>query len=322
MDTARIIEEHKTKYIISHNDNELTATVRGSFFTAGNFPKVGDYILFTKLDDGKAVIEQVLPRKSSVMRKEAGGNFSQVIVTNVDIIFIVIGLDLDFNLSRLERYLLLASQSNIDAVIILNKMDTVEDVNDYINQAKSISGLTPVHAISALNNKNMEPILEYLHSNITAVLLGSSGAGKSTITNCLLNKDIQKTSKVKEQDSRGRHTTTTRQLFKLSTGAYLIDTPGMRELGVIDSSNEDENAIFLEIDELSKKCAFSNCDHEKSRDCAVLEELANGNISERQLKNYLKIKKERTFKNNKNTEPSSAEYKKKQKKLYKKDNDF
>ncbi|MFT5436629.1 MAG: ribosome biogenesis GTPase, partial [Ulvibacter sp.] len=254
MKTARVTEEHKTNYIISDGEKEITATVRGSFFTGDNFPKVGDQVVFTDISEDKAVIEKVLPRTSVIIRKDIGTASTQVIAANVDLIFIVMGLDKDFNVGRLERYLLLAKQSEIKAVIVLNKSDTVEKIDDYVQQVKAISGTSPVYAVSALNNENIEALISHLTPDTTAVLLGSSGAGKSTITNRLLNKDTQKVSEVRKNDSRGRHTTTSRQLFILPTGASLIDTPGMRELGVLDSSDEDEDAVFSKINELSKQC--------------------------------------------------------------------
>lgn len=317
MKTARVTEEHKTNYVISDGEDELLATVRGTFFTEAMFPKVGDQVVFTDVADGKAVIEEVLPRTSVITRKAVETGDEQVIVANVDIIFIVMGLDNDFNLSRLERYLLLAKQSEVEAVVVLNKSDTVEDIAEYVTQTTDVAGETPVHVVSAKQGRNMEVLLPYLSSGVTVVLLGSSGAGKSTITNWLLRDDTQKVFGVREDDSHGRHTTTARQMFSLPTGAFLIDTPGMRELAVLDSTSDDEDLIFSKIDELSTQCKFSNCDHEKSQGCAVLQAIEDDDISERQLKNYLKIKREREFEESKNDPELSRQQKQRQKKLYK-----
>lgn len=317
MKKARVIEEHKTNYTILDGETELTANVRGSFFAEGNFPKVGDYVTYTDTSIDKAVIEEILPRHSIITRKDVGTGLSQVIVANVDVIFIVMGLNKDFNLSRLERYLLLAKQSKILPVIILNKCDEVTDIDEYINQAKAITGNTPIYAISALNNLNLEALLTHLTKVTTAVLLGSSGAGKSTITNRLLNADTQKVSGVRADDSRGRHTTTSRQLFTLPSGASIIDTPGMRELAILENTNEDEEAIFLEIEDLASQCEFSNCDHEKSKGCAVLEAISSSDLTERQYKNYQKLKHEREFEESKHDEELSREHKQKKKKLLK-----
>jgi len=315
MKTARVIEEHKTNYVIAEGGNELLATVRGSFFTEANFPKVGDFVNFTSLDDGKAVIEKVLPRTSTIARKDGESGDTQVIVTNVDYMFIVMGLDNDFNLSRLERYLLLAKQSEVKAVVILNKSDTIESSDDYIKQVQAIAGETPVHAVSALANQNMDMLLKYLAPDSTAVLLGSSGAGKSTITNWILDENNQKVSGVRGDDSRGRHTTTSRQLFRLPSGASLIDTPGMRELAVIDSSSDDEKEIFTQIDDWATHCKFSNCDHEKSADCAVLKAINSEELTKRQLESYQKIQRERIYEASKENEVLARQKKKKMKKL-------
>ncbi len=312
MQKARIIEEHRTNYIISAEDNEFVATVRGSFFYEKNFPKVGDYILFTAASLGKAVIEEVLPRTSTVVRKEVETGASQIIVANVDIIFIVVGLDGDFNLNRLERYLLLAKQSDIKAVVVLNKCDSVDNVDDYIEQVGTVAKGISVLAVSALTGQGMETLLAHFTDTTTAVLLGSSGAGKSTITNRLLNQAKQKVRGVRLDDSRGRHTTTSRQLFALPTGGFIIDTPGMRELSVLDSTTKDENVVFEKIDEISKHCQFTNCDHDKSDGCAVLAAVTTGEITERQLENYQKLQHERLLEDNKHDKKSARQHKQNQ----------
>jgi ribosome biogenesis GTPase / thiamine phosphate phosphatase len=313
MKKGRIIEEHKTSYILSSEGVDYTATVRGSFFDTDNFPKVGDCVEYSEVADGKTVIESILPRTSSIVRKSVETGLPQTIVTNVDLIFIVMGLDGDFNLSRLERYLLLAKQSNIEAVILLNKSDMVDGLEETINKVKEIAGETPVLSLSALTGENMSSMLPYLKEGITAVLLGSSGAGKSTITNWLLNEDKQSVADVRGDDSRGRHTTTSKQLFSLPTGGYLIDTPGMRELGVVDSSEEDEKRVFLKIEKLSSDCQFNNCDHEKSKGCAVVKAVESGEISNREIESYHKLKKERLEKETQLNQESIVKKKREQK---------
>ncbi len=316
MKEARVIQEHKTNYVIENNGREYIATVRGSFFTEGSFPKVGDFVVYSEVADDKAVIEEVLPRTSTITRKAAETGDEQVIVANVDVVFIVMGLDGDFNLSRLERYLLLAKQGNVQPLVILNKCDTVEDPEVYIDQVTQIVDGVPVYAVSAITGENMESLLKHLVGDTTAVLLGSSGAGKSTITNWLVQGEAQLVQAVREDDSRGRHTTTFRQLFALPSGGYLIDTPGMRELGV-QSTQEDESAVFEQIETLAKQCQFSNCDHDKSAGCAILAAIEAGEISERQLSSYQKLQRERLFEESKHTKESSRDHKQRLKDLHK-----
>jgi ribosome biogenesis GTPase len=292
---GRIIEVHRTNYSVSTELGEFIATVRGNFHEAGDFPKVGDYVEMEPLDKEKAVIESVAERASVIKRKAADSDDEQIIATNVDKIFIVVGLDGDFSINRLERYLLLAKMSNIEAVIILNKVDVVEDVSEYVEQIESMSGDVPVLAVSASKGIGMEKLYEYLKPDTTAVLLGSSGAGKSTITNWLLQEDRQEVRVIREDDSKGRHTTTSRQLFSLPHGGYLIDTPGMRELGVLEANDDDEKLVFDKIESYGQKCKFRNCDHERSEGCAVMSAIEDGNITERELKNYHKILRERAF---------------------------
>jgi len=317
MNKARVIEEHKTNYRILGVDSEFIATVRGSFFTEETFPKVGDFVLYNEVSPGKAVIQEIVPRTSTVARKAVETGAMQVIVANVDIIFIIMGLDNDFNLGRLERYLLLAKQSKVESVVILNKSDSVEDSQQYVTLAKEVAGDAPIYAVSALSGEGMESLLIHLQLEKTAVLLGSSGAGKSTITNWLLRENVQRVHKVRKDDGRGKHTTTSRQLFVLPTGGYLIDTPGMRELSVLESTTEDENAVFETIDTLSTQCQFTNCDHEKSKGCAVLAALEEGEVSERQLQNYQKLQKERLLEESKHDVKLSQQQRQKKKKVHK-----
>ena len=215
-------------------------------------------------------------------------------VANVTLIFIVMGLDGDFNLSRLERYLQLAKQSEIPAVVILNKTDVTNQLDERMQEVEAVVGTTRVIAISALSGAGMSEVKDCFTPDTTAVLLGSSGAGKSTITNWFLGEAAQSVNDIRDDDSRGRHTTTSRQLFSLPFGGSLIDTPGMRELGVLE---EDSQAIsiFETIEALAGDCKFRNCDHEKSAGCAVLVALESGELSQREFANYKKLLKEQDF---------------------------
>ena len=298
---ARVTEVHRTNFTVKTDADEFTATIRGAFHDSGDFPKVGDYVEITTIDDEQAVIEKVCPRSSVIKRKSGETDEEQIIATNVDVILIVMGLDKDFSINRLERYLLLAVQSGIKPVIILNKSDVAENVDQKTQEVKDISGDVPFLVLSALTGENMDQLLKFMSSGTTAVLLGSSGAGKSTVTNFLLQSKTQEVQSIREDDSRGRHTTTSRQLFTLPNGGYLIDTPGMRELGVIEVEIKDENEVFDKIETLAGECKFRNCDHDKSDGCAVLEALESGELSARELNNYHKLLRERRYNENKDS---------------------
>lgn len=295
MKEGRVIEVHRTNFIVKSEETEYTATVRGSFHEDGEFPKVGDYVTFAILEDDQAVIEMVRPRTSVIKRKSVSTDEEQIMVSNVNLIFIVMGLDGDYNISRLERYLLLAKQSAIPAVIVLNKTDITTRYEEQLQEVEAVAG--PVHIIStaALTGEGMLAIKECFTQDTTAVLLGSSGAGKSTITNWLIGENKQAVRDIRTDDSRGRHTTTSRQLFELPFGGFLIDTPGMRELGVLESESTAEIEVFHKLERLAAQCAFANCDHDKSAGCVVLDALEAGEISEREVRNYRKIAREREF---------------------------
>lgn len=299
METGRVIEVQRIHTLVRlPSDEVLLATVRGEFHQTGEYPKVGDYVTLTEVsqsEEAQAVIESIEPRTSVITRLDQETLQPQILVTNVDVVFIVMGLDGDYNLNRLERYLLLARQSNITPVVVLNKADVAHDLADMIDQVRQVSGDTPVYAVTATTGVGLEQIQAHINPDTTAVLLGSSGAGKSTITNWLLGKERQETKAVRSDDSRGRHTTTTRQLFALPDGGYLIDTPGMRELGVVETEVLADDALIAQVDELALQCRFANCDHDKSAGCAVLAALDAGDLSPQSLDNYYKLLRERAW---------------------------
>lgn len=318
MSHGRIIQENKTNYILSDGDKEYRAVVRGKFHTADGFPKVGDNVEYVMTNKDEVVIESVLPRRTQIVRKAAGtGNDQQIIVANVDTILIVMGLDEDFNLSRLDRYILLAEQSLIKPVIILNKCDLIPNAEDFLGQVHTRYPHVEVHLVSAGTGANMNALHSCLDKNVTAVLLGSSGAGKSTITNWLLNRVTQDTQEVRADDGRGRHTTTARHLFTLPNGAYLIDTPGMRELALV---GEVEGTVSEQVDELSQQCKFKDCDHEKSSGCAVQTAIKQGLIHSDQLTSFLKLKREKRYLESREDHAEGLKYKQEDRKLHKKFN--
>ncbi len=322
---ARVIEEHKTNYILRANGVELNATIRGTFHVTEDFPKVGDFVEYAPLAAGQAVIERILPRKTQIVRnasdrtRKNAPQKQQIIATNVDILFIVMGLDDDFNLRRLERYLMLAEQSKIAPVIILNKADTVTDTGSYRSQLASLASQAPVHFVSALHGTGMEVFAQYFQPDTTAVLLGSSGAGKSTITNWLLGTATQRTSPVREDDGRGRHTTTSRELFPLPGGGFLIDTPGMRELDII-AVEQNDGDVFTEISALRQQCQYTDCDHEKSEGCALQAAILAGDIDVKQFQSYQKLQREQNYHITKENSALSLKHKQKTKRVQKEHN--
>lgn len=322
---ARVTEEHRTRYVITTAHGERSAVVRGKLHYAtvekGEFPKVGDYVTFMPIGDDQATIETILPRTTVLTRKTAEDNERQVMVANVDVMFIVMGLDLDFNIRRLERYLSLAEQSGVRGVVVLNKTDLVRDSEEKKNLVIRISGDTPVHVVSAVTGEGMESLRTYIGADTTVVLLGSSGAGKSTMTNWILNSARQATQGIREDDGKGRHTTTQRQLFSIPTGGYLIDTPGMRELAVGITEDEESN-VFEDIEILARSCRFPDCDHVKSAGCKIQEAIANGSLDESRFHSYQKLQREQKFLASKVDDEAEYERKQQVKKIHKQRNKF
>lgn len=298
MQKGRVIEVQRIHITVALPDQTVLATVRGEFHESGEYPKVGDWVMVTlveQTEEAQAVIEEILPRETTIERLDQETLQPQILVTNVNLIFIVMGLDGDFNVSRLERYLALANQSNIAPVIVLNKADMAADLDVQVQQIIAVAAANPIVVTTASSGEGLDMLQVHIKPDTTAVLLGSSGAGKSTITNFLMGNADQEVQDVRENDSRGRHTTTTRQLFTLPNGGYLIDTPGMRELSLADSETLERDQLIEQVESLARLCQFSNCDHEKSDGCAVLEAINNGSLDERSLDNYYKLMREREW---------------------------
>ena len=313
---GRVIEVQRIHITVALPDQTVLATVRGEFHETGDYPKVGDWVSVTLVEsseEAQAVIEEILPRSTTIERLDQETLQPQILVTNVNLIFIVMGLDGDFNISRLERYLALATQSQIDPVIVLNKADMAENLDRQVTEVLAVASTYPVCVTTAETGEGLDALLMYIHDDTTAVLLGSSGAGKSTITNWLMGNTDQDVQVVRENDSRGRHTTTTRQLFTLPNGGYLIDTPGMRELSLADSETLEQDNLINQIELLATECKFSNCDHDKSAGCAVLEAIESRELEERALDNYYKLLRERNWLQDK-TAGNKSRYKEQTKK--------
>lgn len=322
---GRVISEHKERYVVKTEakeyDAEIIGNLRFSAQSRSDFPAVGDWVALSEYDDDKALIHVVFPRKTKIERQAVGKNGEvQIIATNIDTAFIMQALDRDFNINRMERYLTICYSTNVKPVIILNKTDLVSnaELTTTINAIKERISKVPVFAISNETHHGIAELIKIIEKGKTYCLLGSSGVGKSTLLNHLLGEQIMHTNTISNSTNKGRHVTTHRELRVLENGGILIDNPGMREIGVTNSSNGLEITFDL-ITEYAKKCKFGNCTHNTEKGCAVIAAVENGIINKAVYKNYLKIEREKEH-----FESTVAEKRKKDKdfgkmiKLYKK----
>jgi len=294
---ARVAIEYKNHYLLFSELGELHAEAAGRLLyttpVESDLPKVGDWVLIVPYDGDKAVIQTVLKRKTCLSRKVAGrAQEEQVIAANLDVLFIVQGLDDDFNVNRLERYLSIV-QEGIKPVIVLNKTDVGRDKEVKISEAQNRLPHVPVIKICALDGPVAE-LETFFAPTTTAGFVGSSGAGKSTLINRLAGKELLPTAAVRRSDSKGRHTTTNRQLVQLTHGGLVIDTPGMRELQLW-TNGESVSGAFPEIEILATRCRFRNCTHLVEDGCAVLRAIAGNQLTPEQYGNYIKLRREEEY---------------------------
>jgi ribosome biogenesis GTPase / thiamine phosphate phosphatase len=297
---ARVTLEHTHIYRVMSEAGESLARVSGRLrhhaAMRADFPAVGDWVVLEPAKgSGDARIVAVLPRRSRFSRRAAGDpTEEQVVAANVDTVFLVTGLDGDFNLRRIERYLLVASESGASPVIVLNKADVPADQAAMAADVRALAGLVPVHVMSCHVPGDVDVLRQYLGEGQTAALLGSSGVGKSTIVNRLVGHDLLPTREVRESDHRGRHTSTARQLIVLPESGVLIDTPGMRELQLWDAV-ESMGTTFADIETLANDCRFRDCRHRQEPGCAVRAAIEGAQLAPGRLASYHKLQDEQAY---------------------------
>ncbi len=305
---ARVIAEHKGSYRVKNETGEYMAKVTGKqVFNAKSredYPAVGDFVAITVLDSERAVIEAVLPRKTIIKRQQTGKNEIQIIASNIDTAFIVEAVDRDYNLNRLERYFAIASTSNIEVVIILNKIDLIskENLEIKLTEIKQRFPGVVVITTSNISDTGLTELKEFIKKGITYSFLGSSGVGKSSLINKLLGVNTLRTEDISLYSGRGKHITTSREMYFLPAlrslgevvGGIVIDNPGMREVGVTESTASID-AVFEEITALARECKYSDCTHTHEPGCAVLEAVNDGKLDRDKYKNFLNLKKETGF---------------------------
>jgi ribosome biogenesis GTPase len=294
---GRVSLEHTHIYRVLTVDGELLARVAGRLrhhaSARVDFPAVGDWVVLEPAPHGgDARIRAVLPRRSRFSRRAAGDpTEEQIVAANIDTVFLVTGLDGDFNPRRIERYLLVAGESGASPVVVLNKSDLVENPGAMEDEVRQVAPGVPVHAVSTRIDGTLDVLRQYLASGQTGALLGSSGVGKSTIVNRLIGFDLLRTRDVRIADSRGRHTSTARQMVLLPAGGILIDTPGMRELQLWDSG-DGFSAVFADIDALAGQCRFRDCQHQTEPGCAVRGAVDAGHLTASRLESFHKLQAE------------------------------
>ncbi len=301
-DVARVVSVHKDSYTVTKGGEDIFAELSGNLLyaseSASELPTTGDWVYVDFHDDDThAIIYGVFPRKTLLKRKFSGKLVDfQLIAANIDAAFIIQSLNDNFSLRRLERYLVMVNESGIEPIVLLSKCDLIsrEELDKIKEEVSGIASQANIIAFSNVNRENIDAVIQSLKAGFSYCLLGSSGVGKTTLLNSIIGHDTFETQSVSKIQSKGRHTTTSRQLVRLESGAMIIDTPGMREIGNI-SVDDGIDETFSEILELSQSCKFSNCSHNNEKGCAIQAAINAGDLSEERYQNYLKLKKESDF---------------------------
>ncbi|TAJ04391.1 ribosome small subunit-dependent GTPase A [Marinilabiliaceae bacterium JC017] len=298
-EVGRIISEHKERYVVKTTENEYDGETIGNLrFSArsrADFPAVGDWVAISRYDEDKVLIHSVFPRKTTIERQAIGKQGEkQIIAANIDYAFIVQAIGHDFNINRIERYLTICHTSGVKPIIILNKTDLIGDteLGELTSKVRERVKHVPVICISNETHKGIEGLKERLEKGKTYCLLGSSGVGKSTLLNNLSGRQAMKTNTISTSTNKGRHVTTHRELLVLENGGIIIDNPGMREVGIADSTGGLE-ITFETITKLSGSCKFKDCTHTTEIGCAVMAAVESGEIDKSSYENYLKMEREK-----------------------------
>lgn len=312
---GRVSVQHKNIYRIITEEKEIYGDIVGklnyNITDITDYPVVGDWVLIDRKDerDGNAKIHGIITRKSSFERKAAGTAFErQIIASNIDIVFICMSLNNDYNLRRIERYLSIAWDSGATPVIVLTKADLCQEIEEKLYDLKSIAIGVDIIVTSSKDETGFTEIKKYLKNGVTIAFIGSSGVGKSTLINKLIGQDLQKTMEIREDDDRGRHATTHRQLFLIPGGGVVIDTPGMREIQI---TSGDLSHSFADIEELAQDCFFKDCKHEAEPKCAVKKAIEDGVLSLMRFENFKKLQQEIIFNELKTTHTAAQMQKEK-----------
>jgi len=297
---ARVIVEHKGAYKVRNTNGEYLAKITGKqMFSASSredYPAVGDWVAITELNKEQAVIQGILSRRTIIKRKSIGKNETQIIATNIDVAFVVESVDRDYNLNRFERYFAIANAGGIKPVIILNKIDLIskEELDLKLIQIEDRFSEVDFIFTSTITDEGLDKLKTYIKKGKTYCFLGSSGVGKSSLINKLLGENIIKTENISSHTGRGKHVTTNREMYFLENGGIVIDNPGMREVGMTDTSIGIDN-LFDEITILAKKCRYTDCTHIHEPGCEVLSALESGSLDIGKYSNYINLKKEAEY---------------------------
>ena len=298
---ARVTAVHRERYQLVCEHGETYGRLKTKEYYGGfeAFPTTGDFVLIQYIENGDSQIVKTLPRRTFFSRKDpTPGRGEQAVAANFDTVFVVQSLNHDFNVKRLERYMTLAWQSGAEPVVLLTKADLAEEYDSYLARIMAVAPGVKTCVVSAKSGYGMEELEQFLQPKKTVVFLGSSGVGKSSLVNALAGKDIMDVNGIREDDSKGRHTTTHRQLVKLDRGVMLIDTPGMRELGMWDVS-VGLGSAFSDVEQYFGKCKFSDCKHQTEPGCAIKAAMESGALSEARWRSYNNLKREAKYSDDK-----------------------